>query len=464
MSSITFWGAVESVTGSRFVLELDHKKYLIDCGLFQGKKQNRLRNWEPFPVPAQEIERVLLTHAHIDHSGYLPRFCRENFQGVIHSTHATRDLCDIMLADSAHIQEEDAAWANKKGFSKHKPALPLYTIDDAHKTMEMFQPCHYGEEIYLQDDVRVKFRDAGHILGSAFIDIKRRNGRESKKIVFSGDFGRSEHALLREPDQVYNVDYLILESTYGNRLHEDRNPLTELIRVINETVKRRGVLVVPSFSVGRTQTLLYALRELEDAGKIPVLDIYMDSPMGIAATKVFESQVTGYNLKVRKQIMKGNAIFQPKRLNICQTVQESKEINNVTRNAIIISSSGMATAGRILHHLKARLPERQNTVLLIGYQAEGTRGRTLMEGKPDVKIHGQEVPVRARVESIPGFSGHGDYEEILAWLMAFNKAPQTIFIVHGEETASLALAGHIKNTFGWKTVIPKLGERYELDF
>lgn len=464
MASLTFWGAVDTVTGSRFLLEIDGKKNLIDCGLFQGPKKNRLRNWEPFPVDPKEVERVLLTHAHIDHSGYLPRFCRDNFKGKIHSTHATRDLCDIMLRDSAHIQEEDARWANKKGFSKHKPALPLYTLENAEHALSHFAPYHYGEDFYLSDSIRVKFKDAGHILGSAFIDIKRVNGKSSRKILFSGDFGRPDRPVLREPDQVYNVDYLIIESTYGDRLHEDVDPYEQLTQVINETVKRRGVIVIPAFSVGRTQTLLFALRELEEEGKIPTLPIYMDSPMAIATTKVFEEQVTGLNLSARKLILEGKSIFKPKYLHVCESVNDSKAINQVSEKAIIISASGMATAGRILHHLTARLPERQNTILLIGYQAQGTRGRALLEGNPTVKIHGKEVSVRAKVENISGFSGHGDYGVILAWLMAFNKPPETTFIVHGEEIASQALANRIKGKFGWNVVIPKFSEKFKLEF
>ncbi len=464
MSSITFWGAVKTVTGSRFLLEIDGQKSLVDCGMFQGPKRNRLKNWEPFPVNPAEIERILLTHAHIDHSGYIPRFCHENFNGKIHSTYETKALCDIMLRDSAHIQEEDARWANKKGFSKHKPALPLYTLEDAEHALDLFKPYHYGEDFYLNDSVRIKFKDAGHILGSSFIDIKRLDGRNSKKILFSGDFGRPDRPVLREPVQVYNVDYLILESTYGDRLHEDSDPYEDLTRIINESVKRRGVLVIPAFAVGRTQTLLFALRELEEDGKIPELPIYIDSPMGIATTKVFNEEVTGFNLTARKQILEGKKIFSPKNLHICQSVVESKSINAVKEKAIIISSSGMATAGRILHHLAARLPERQNTVLLIGYQAEGTRGRSILEDNPTVKIHGQQVPVNAKIENISGFSGHGDYSEILAWLMAFNKAPEKTFIVHGEETASQAMAEKIREKFGWNVILPEYGQTYKIDF
>lgn len=464
MARLTFWGAVETVTGSRFELEIDGTKNLIDCGLFQGTKKNRLRNWEAFPVEAEKIKNVFLTHAHIDHSGYLPRFCSQGFSGNIHSTHATSELCDIMLRDSAHLQEEDAYWANKKGYSKHKPALPLYTTEDVERTLPLFKPHHYGENFYIADDIRVKFHNAGHILGSSFIDLKRTNGQSSRKILFSGDFGRPDRPVLREPDQVYNVDYLVVESTYGNRLHEDNDSLAELKRVINESVHRRGVLVVPSFSVGRTQTLLFAIRELEEQNKIPVLPVYVDSPMAIAATQVFEKRIHDFNLTARKQSVQGKKIFQPKDLHICASRNESKAINFVKEKAIIISASGMVTGGRILHHLAERLPLREHTILFIGHQAEGTRGRDILNNKPFVKIHGREIAVRSKIENISGFSGHGDYDEILAWLMAFNKAPEKTFIVHGEPESSEAMAQRIRDFLGWNVVVPGYGESFGLSF
>ncbi len=464
MAKISFWGATDTVTGSRFLLEIDDKRFLVDCGLFQGLKKNRLRNWDPFPIDPASIDNVLLTHAHIDHSGYLPRFCRENFNGQINCTHPTRELCEIMLRDSAHLQEEDAFWANKRGYSKHKPALPLYTMEDAEKTLKFFKPLHYGQDFFVKDDVRIKFKDAGHILGSSFIDIKRVNGAESKKILFSGDFGRPDRPVLREPDQVYNVDYLVLESTYGDRLHDDIDPWDGLAEVINKSIKRHGVLVIPSFSIGRTQALLFTLRELEESGKIPEMDIYMDSPMAINATKVFEERINSLNLTARKLVLQGKKIFRPKNLHVCKSVEDSKAINNVSEKAIIISASGMATGGRILHHLAQCLPDRNNTVLFIGYQAVGTRGRTILEGKETIKIHGREIPVRAKIENISGFSGHGDYLEILAWLSAFNKPPQKTFLVHGEEQASLSLAEKIKELLGWDVVIPEYGQGFDLDF
>jgi metallo-beta-lactamase family protein len=464
MTRLTFYGATGTVTGSRYLLDIDNNKMLIDCGLFQGPKENRLRNWDPFPVKPSSIDRVLLTHAHIDHTGYLPRLCLNGFAGKVHSTHATRDLCNILLRDTAHLQEEDAFWANKKGFSKHHPALPLFTLEDAEKALTQFVPNHYGDDIFIQDDVRVKFRDAGHILGSAWLDIIRINGTNSNKILFSGDLGRPARPILRDPDQAFNVDYLIVESTYGDRLHEPDDGYEELEKVIKDSVTRGGVLVIPSFSVGRTQSLIYIIRELEEDGRIPVVPIYVDSPMAINTTKVFKKHLNDQNLTSRILAMTGTEIFNTGKIHFCETREQSIKINEVHGPGIIISASGMATGGRILHHLAQRLPHPQNTILFIGYQAEGTRGRTILEGKTDVKIHGNYVPIQAKIEQISSFSGHADYNEILAWLMAFNKPPKMTFIVHGEPAASTALAEKIRTKFGWKVVIPQFGDGFDLDF
>ena len=296
MTNLTFLGATGTVTGSRFLLEVNGNRLLIDCGLFQGLKKNRLKNWDPFPVPPAEIDRVFLTHAHIDHSGYLPRLCKNGFSGKVHCTLATYDLCEILLRDSGHLQEEDANWANKKGFSKHQPALPLYTVEDAEEALSLFEPYHYGEDIFITDSLRVKFKDAGHILGSSFVDVKSTNDGQVKRIVFSGDLGRPSRPILRDPVQAFEVDYLILESTYGNRLHDNKAPEKDLANIINASVERGGVLVIPAFTVGRTQELLYTLRELEEQKEIPSLSVYVDSPMAINVTKVFENKKGYYDL------------------------------------------------------------------------------------------------------------------------------------------------------------------------
>ncbi|MCF7794706.1 MAG: MBL fold metallo-hydrolase [Candidatus Cloacimonetes bacterium] len=463
MPKLTFLGATGTVTGSRFHLEIEGKNLLIDCGMFQGPKKIRLKNWEEFPVPPSLFDYVLLTHAHIDHSGYLPKFVREGFNGKIICTHATAELCKVMLKDSAHIQEEDAKWANKKGFSKHSPALPLYTTEDAEKAIKLFAPVHYGDHFKLTENTRIKFHDSGHILGSALIDIKTKINNETRKILFSGDLGRPEIPVLNEPDQVYNVDYLILESTYGNRLHESSEPIEELVNVIKRSMDRGGSLTIPAFSVGRTQTLLFLLRLLEAEGKIPSYPIFVDSPMAIEALQIFENHIQDFDLFTRMQNMAGKDIFRPRNLHICRSKQDSMSINDHKSGCIIISASGMVTGGRIVHHLKQRLPDPKNTVLLIGYQAIGTRGRTIMEKKETVKIHGKEIPINAQIEMIDGFSGHADYNEMLAWLMPFNKSPRATFLVHGEENASEAMAEKIKQTYHWNVKIPQFGESFELE-
>ncbi len=463
MAELSFYGAAGTVTGSRHLLDINGTRLLVDCGLFQGSKQNRKRNWEPFPVEPAAIDRLLLTHAHIDHTGYIPRLCRDGFYGPIHCTYPTADLCEVLLPDSAYLQEEDARWANKKGHTKHKPALPLYTAADAEKALESFKPVFYGQNLFVEDGLRVKFKDAGHLLGSSFIDIKVAKGPKARKILFSGDVGKPGRPILRDPVQVYDVDYLVLESTYGDRLHDDVSPRDELARVINESVERGGLLVVPSFAVGRTQTLLYAIRELEEQGDVPTLPIYVDSPMAIDATTIFEKRLTDLNLRTRIEKLRGKQILRPDKVKFCRTKVQSIAINNEMGPAIIISSSGMAVGGRILHHLARCLPDQRNTIMLVGYQVPGTRGRSLLDGQSHVKIHGRQIPVMAQVENINGYSGHADYREILAWLMGFNRPPKKTFIVHGDEEASAAMAQHIRERFDWDVEIPEYGETFALD-
>lgn len=462
MARLSFYGATGTVTGSRFLLELSNQRILVDCGLFQGKKENRLKNWESFPVPPDSIDRVILTHAHIDHSGYLPRFCKAGFSGPVHCTHATGDLCEILLMDSAKIQMEDARWANKKGYTKHRPALPLYTSDDAEKALGQLESVNYGESLYLSG-LRVKFKDAGHILGSSFVEIRTKGEGDSKKVLFSGDLGRPGRPILRDPMQAFNVDYLILESTYGNRLHEANSPEEELAKVINQSMGRGGVLLIPAFAVGRTQQILFVLRELQEEGKIPPVKIFVDSPMAVDTTGVFERRRGDYDLESKILELNGKRILQPKKLTLTRDRKQSKKIDQIKSGAIIISASGMLSGGRILHHLIRRLPKKENTLLFIGYQAEGTRGRALLEGSQKIKIHGEEVPVNARVEQVSGYSGHADYNEILAWLMGFNRKPKKTFLVHGEKESSEALSEKIRGLLGWDVEIPAFGQGFDLE-
>jgi metallo-beta-lactamase family protein len=464
MTRLTFLGAAGTVTGSRHLLEVNDKRLLIDCGLFQGPKKNRLKNWEPFPVEPSTIDAVLLTHAHIDHIGFLPAIVKDGFTGPIYCTKATAELAAILLPDTGHLQEEEAKWANKKGYSKHKPAKPLFTEEDARDVLQYLKPVDYGEHFEPAPKVRAKYRDTGHILGAGFLDLKTEGLNGSRKIVFSGDLGRPTDAILRPPVAAYNADYLVMESTYGDRLHKQEFSEDELARVVNESMERKGVLVIPSFAVGRSQTLLYVLRELELAGRIPEVPVYLDSPMANSALTVHRRHIRDLNLVCRTKSISGVQLFHPKRLRLSVTRNQSMEINDIQSGAIIISASGMVTGGRILHHLKERISEERHTVLFIGYQGEGTRGRAILDGAETVRMFGQEIPVKAKIERIEGFSGHADYNEMLAWMMGFNKAPERVFLVHGEPEASEAMAGHIRKHFKWDVTVPKEDDHVLIDF
>jgi len=460
-SRISFLGAAGTVTGSRHLLERNGQRLLIDCGLFQGPKTNRLKNWNPFPAPPSEIDAVVLTHAHIDHIGYLPRLRKDGFSGRIFGTRPTLDLARILLADTAHLQEEEAKFANKRGYSKHSPALPLFTGRDSEAVFSQFEPVSFGERFEPIEGVTGQFRANGHILGAGWLDLKNAEGR---KIVFSGDVGRPTDALLSPPAQPYNVDYLVMESTYGDRLHDHEDQRSTLAKAIRSGVDRGGAIIIPSFAVGRTQALLYLLRELEEAGEAPTLPVYLDSPMGSAALEVHRDHIRDLNLTCRRQFIEGIDLFKPRMLRVTSHRRDSKAINGVRGCSIIIAGSGMATGGRVLHHLKERLPDPKTTVLFIGYQAEGTRGRALREGAEKIKMFGAYVPVRAKIDAIDGFSGHADYNEMLAWMLAFNRPLKKVFLVHGEGGASEAFGKRIGDQFGWPVVLPREGQGFELEF
>lgn len=464
-TTLTFLGAAGTVTGSRHLLETRGKRILVDCGLFQGPKENRLKNWDPLPIEAKSIDTVLLTHAHIDHIGYLPKLVKQGFRGKIIGTRATIDLAKILLLDTAHLQAEEAKWANKKGYSKHKPALPLYTKTDAEQAIKRLESVSYGEEFHPLNGVRAKYRDMGHILGSAYLDLKTtdRDGTQ-RKLVFTGDIGRPNDIILRPPSQAYNVDYLVIESTYGDRRHEQENVRSQLAKTINRVLEKNGVLLIPSFAVGRSQSLLYLLREMETAGEIPKVPIFLDSPMAKQALGTHQNHIRDLNLTCRSKHLEGIDIFRPANLHITADRKDSMAIAKLSSRAIIIAGSGMATGGRILHHMHQRLPHRNCTVLFIGYQAEGTRGRTLLEGKKSIRMFGQELEVNAEITSIDGFSGHADYMEMLAWLMAFNKPVKHTFLVHGEPVASESFAEKIKEQFAWHVTLPQQGQSFEIDF
>jgi len=477
MTTLSFLGASRTVTGSKFLIMHNGIKIIIDCGLFQGRKELRKRNWDDFlkvegslVLTPGDIDYVILTHAHIDHSGYIPRFVEQGFRGKILCTQITKELCELLLKDSAYLQEEEARYANKKGYSKHKPALPLYKVDDAIESFKYFYPVERNEFIELSKDIRFRFRNAGHILGSCIIEMWIRQGKEEIKVAFSGDLGRMRTPILKDPDYVRKADYLILESTYGDRLHSAHDPEKDLIPLIKETYKNRSVLLIPAFAVERTQELIYILKKLREEKAIPRIPIYIDSPLAINVTKLFENHREVYDAEARAFIdSNGKTIFNSPNIHFTSTQDESKALNGRRGPMIIISASGMATGGRILHHLKQRLPYPKNNILMVGYQAAGTRGRSLLDGAKTVKIHGNYIPVNAKVTSISTFSAHADYSEILKWLRSLRRnGPRKIFLVHGETNSQFALAYKIKEEYGWDVYIPDyletvmLGKKYPL--
>lgn len=464
MAQIKFLGAAGTVSGSKFLVDTGELRLMVDYGMFQGAKNLRLMNWEAPPIPPSSVDHVLLTHAHIDHSGMLPAFVRDGFQGKIWCTPVTAELCEISLLDAAHLQEEDARFANKMKFSKHTPALPLFTTEDAERVMPLLRPLEYDKHAQLSDGTEICFREAGHILGSATVEVNARVGGKTLSIVFSGDLGRYDALILRDPAPIRKADYLVLESTYGDRTHPAEEPVAELASIINETARRGGMLVIPSFAVGRTQTLLYMLRDLKVRGLIPDLPIFVDSPMAQHVTELFCRHEEIFDEEA-KRILKqtGKCPILGPNLQFVRSPQESQKINDMRFPAIIVSASGMVTGGRILHHLKYRLPDARNTILFVGYQAAGTRGQQLKDGARAIKIHGEMVPVRAQIRTIDAFSGHADSNEILRWLKKFETPPKTTFIVHGEKESSQGLARLIKSALGWKTHIPELFESVTLE-
>jgi len=462
MASIQFLGATGTVTGSKYLFSHKNSKIMVDCGLFQGLKELRQRNWQPLKMNVGELDAIVLTHAHIDHTGYLPRLVKQGFNKPVFCTEPTRDLLKIMLLDSAHLQEEDAKYANKKGTSKHSPALPLYSIKDAQKAVSLLKGLPYNTPFRPTPDLLMEFKDAGHILGSAFAIGRWEQEGEERKIVFSGDLGRFERPILKDPTPISDADYLLIESTYGDRTHQEGDPKEELTRIINDTVSRGGTVVIPAFAVGRTQELLYTIRELEVQGAIPVLPLFVDSPMAIKATKLYSRHTEIYDKEARLLRDKGVDVLQTQRTEFTESVDASKRVNAMDQPCIIISASGMLTGGRILHHLMRRLPLKKNSIVFVGYQAEGTRGRALQRGNDKIKIHGQQVKSAASIETISDFSAHADYNEILNWLAKFEKAPKQTFIVHGEPDSSLSLKKKIDEKLRWFTHIPVYEEIVDL--
>ena len=461
---VTCLGGAKTVTGSSFLLQAGGDKVLVDCGMFQGRKELRQRNQEPFSFDPAKISHVFLTHAHIDHSGLIPLLTKEGFRGKILTTPATVDLAGIMLPDSGHIQEMEAEWNSRKARRAGLPQVPpLYTVEEARRSLEYFQEAEYDEMYSLSPHLAVRFSDAGHILGSAIIEVFVTEGKENIKLVFSGDLGKSNQPIIRDPALVEEADYLFMESTYGARLHDDDDTkLEELASLIADTFQRGGNVIIPSFAVGRTQEILYYLNKLAQDEKIPSMPIYIDSPLAISATEIFSRHPQCYDLRMRRRLLKGEDPFNFPQVTFTPTTEESKALNELKGGAIIISASGMADAGRIKHHLKHNLWRPESTILLVGYQAEGTLGRRLVNGEKKVRIFGEEISVQARVEDLHGFSAHADQRELLRWLRKFKKYPRQVFLVHGEEESMETLAALIEDNFGLPTYIPDYREDLEL--
>lgn len=441
---ITFLGATKTVTGSKYLITVDSKKILIDCGLFQGHKELRLRNWNKLPVEPKEIDAVILTHAHIDHSGYLPLLVKNGFKGKVYCTNGTKDLCSILLPDSGHIQEEDANRANKYGYSKHKPALPLYTREDALRALDQLYPLDFNEPHPLFDRLSFTFYPAGHIIGSSLVKLKYKE----TSLLFTGDLGRPHHPVMRAPTIISSIDYLVIESTYGDRLHDQSNPLDQLAESINKTVKHGGSVIIPAFAVGRTQDILYHLYLLKKAKRIPDIPVFLDSPMAQNVSDLLVRYANEHRLtKEECRDVCNIATY-------IKTPDESKLIDQYNSPIIIISASGMIEGGRILHHLKIFLPEHRNTILLTGYQDPGTRGDRLIQGESEIKIHGEMIPVRANIELLHNMSAHADYQEMIEWLKQFKHAPKKTFITHGDQESTKSLAEKIVKELGWSCNIP----------
>ncbi|MDP1521475.1 MBL fold metallo-hydrolase RNA specificity domain-containing protein [Porticoccus litoralis] len=455
--SLAFFGAAGTVTGSRYLLDVEEQRVLIDCGLFQGYKHLRERNWKPFPVDPATIEAVFLTHAHLDHSGYLPRLVKDGFDGPVYCTRATRDLCRILLLDSAKLQEEEAEFRNRHNYSKHKPALPLYTQHDARKALEHFEVVDFSmpespHPGITMGQIEVGFYPNGHILGSSYLDVKA----AGKHILFSGDLGRGNDLVMRAPELPLYCDYLVVESTYGNRLHDNRDVWEAVAEIVNDTLSGGGSLLIPSFAVGRAQAMLYLITELRRRGKIPYVPIFLDSPMAISVTELMQRHHRYHRLnKASCQQLSRDVTF-------TRDVQDSIAINNVNVPAIILSASGMATGGRVLHHLQRMVGDHRNTVMFAGYQAPGTRGARLVEGEKRIKIFNRYFDVKARIESLDFLSAHADRLELLRWVQQLPAAPKHCFVTHGEESASDQFRISLSEELGWRASVPDMGDRVEL--
>jgi len=466
MATITFWGGVGSVTGSKYLLEHRGRKVLVDCGLFQGDKELRERNWADPPFRAEEIDAVIITHAHVDHTGWLPRLVKLGFSGEVFTSRATCDLLKILLPDSARLQEEEADYRNRHLLTSHTPALPLYDEDDAKDAIKLFHPVkNDGEFVQICEGLTASFRVAGHILGASMVlvslDGAKKDGSDIR-FLFSGDLGHYDQPIVKDPHAPPNCDYLMCESTYGNRLHSETTSDLQLAEIINSAFKRNAPILIPAFAVGRTQELLYMIRELEDENKIPSMPVIVDSPMAAQATQVYNRFSEEHDEEYASILAQKIHPLRTDWMRTASTREESKRINEMKGARIIISSSGMLTGGRVLHHAMRILPNENATIIFVGYQAAGTTGRRILNGENEVKIMKNWIPVRCNVEKVEGFSAHADWKAVIRWLSGLKNAPTTIFTTHGEPDAAEAMAGHIRDEFGWQVIVPEYGQTVEL--
>ncbi|HEY1232026.1 MAG TPA: MBL fold metallo-hydrolase [Candidatus Binatia bacterium] len=461
-ASLQFLGAAGGVTGSKYLFSYGDDQLLIDCGLFQGLKEVRLRNWAALPLDLTRLRGVILTHAHIDHSGYLPRIVSQGYRGPVFATPGTCDLLKVMLPDAAHLQEEEARYANRTGYSKHKPALPLYTVEDAERSLQLLRPIRNAEPVEIMPNVTLSFGRVGHILGAGSARLSFEIDGQQKTLLDSGDLGRYGRPILKDPEPAPDTDWLLIESTYGNRMHP-KDSESGFREIIKDVAARRSCLIVPAFAVGRTQELIYVIRKMEDAGEIPTIPVHIDSPMAIQATDIYCRHTEEHDFEVAQLSRDEGCPISSRHMVIDRTPEQSKALNDVKGPIIIISASGMASGGRVLHHLKQRLPDPETTVLLVGYQAEGTRGRSLQDGARELKMFGEVVPVRARVKILDGFSAHADQDEILHWLGTFKKPPRMTYVVHGEPAAASTLAEVIRDRLTWKVEVAKYQQKFSLE-
>lgn len=466
MATITFYGGVGSVTGSKYLLESNGRKVLVDCGLFQGLKELREKNWQDPPFRADEIDAVIITHAHIDHTGYLPRLVKLGFSGKVFTSRATNDLLKILLPDSGRLQQEEADYRNRHNLTSHSPALPLYDEDDAKDALKLVEPvANDGKFVEICEGFRASFSVAGHILGASEVLVEMKNARannDSVKFLFSGDLGHYDQPILKDPTAPPDCDYLMVESTYGNRLHSEVHSDVQLAEILNEAEKRHAPVLIPAFAVGRTQEILYLIRELEEEKKIPVLPVVVDSPMAAQATQVYNRFNEEHDREYASILARKINPLCPGSMTTTSSREDSKKINDLKGTRIIISASGMLTGGRVLHHAMRVLPNPDATVIFVGYQAAGTTGRRILDGEREVRILKNWIPVRCHVEKIEGFSAHADWKAVLRWLSGLKVTPKRVFTTHGEPEAAAAMAQHIRDEYGWMVEVPHYGETVEL--